>query len=296
MHGSPNIRRHVLLAFALEIVKVGRMSSPCFFVDKVAIVTGGGSGLGLAIATELARRGAKVVISGRRMERLQQAASAIQRATGGHAIAMRCDVTQRSEVDALVAAVRAQYGQIHILVNNAGSGLIAPFEQIHGTDAAQLLQTNFLGAFHCMQAVFSAMKQQGGGVVVNVASVAGLRGIPNSSLYSATKAALLALSDAIRVEWREHKIQITTLCTSRVAGTEFFENAISYSPIQVYETLPPLDPVAVATALLDSIERRRRQLIMPRQSRLFALMAALCPRMVDNYLYKHRPTLAGPPE
>jgi NADP-dependent 3-hydroxy acid dehydrogenase YdfG len=262
------------------------------FNGHVAIVTGASSGLGLAIARVLTRAGAHVVIAGRRLDRLQTAAATFP---NGAVLPVVCNVADRSDVERLVAQTIDRFHRIDLLVNNAGIGMIAPFESIQPNDAAALFDTNFFGAVNCIQAVLPHMRQAGRGHIVNVASVGGLRGIPNISMYSAAKAALIALSDAVRIEMRDAGIGVTVLCTGRISETAFFDRAITYGSIQLYEQLPPLSPDFVASALLDAVARHKRLVIMPAQARLWNFVNKLAPQLVDRYLHKHRPQLTTMP-
>lgn len=261
------------------------------FTDRVAVVTGASSGLGLVITRALTQAGARVVMVGRNLDRLQAAAATLH---GSNVFPVVCDVAERSDVERLVAQTMERFHRLNLLVNNAGVGMIAPFEAVKSADAAALFATNFFGAVNCIQAVLPCMRQSGRGHIVNVASVGGLRGIPNISMYSATKSALIALSDALRIELHGTGIGVTVLCTGRISGTAFFDRAITYGAVELYEQLPPLSPDVVAAALLNAVARRKRMVILPNRARLWNFVNKLAPRVVDYYLHKHRPHLESP--
>lgn len=259
------------------------------FTGQVALVTGASSGLGSAIARAFAAEGARLVLTARNADRLQHTAAELPAAA--QAMPIPCDISQTAAVEGMVSQAIARFGRIDILVNNAGIGMIAPFELTRADDAYRLFATNFFGATHCIRAVLPHMKRQHSGNIVNIASVGGLRGIPNISIYSASKAALIALSDSLRIELRDDGICVTTLCTGRIADTNFFDRAITYGPIQLYEALRPVAPTAVADALLAAILRRKSLVILPLPARLLHLANRLAPRLMDRYLHGHRPNL-----
>jgi uncharacterized protein len=268
--------------------------SPKQFSDRVVMVTGASSGFGLATARAFASRGARLVLTARNPARLQQAVDGLRQQNAPPLIAQTCDVSRRGDVDGLVARALQEFSRIDILVNNAGSGLIAPFEKIQIEDARALFETNFFGAFNCTQAVLPTMIRQRAGHIVNLASVAGLRGIPNSSMYCASKAALIAFSDSLRLEVKRHNIAVTTICPSRTNDTPFVERAKKYSPIELYKVPDTLTTDMVVRALLDAVTKRKRMVILPFHARLMNTANKFAPRLVDNYLYQHMPKPAEP--
>ncbi len=258
------------------------------FADRVVIITGASSGFGLAIARAFAAEGAKAVLAARNTEHLREAAAQIE-AGGGQALAVACDVAKPDQVEALVSKTIAQFKRVDILVNNAGSGLIAPFEQVQLPDAKTLFDVNFFGPFHCVQAVLPHMKRQHTGHIIIMASFAGLRAIPNSSIYSASKAALIALSDALRLEVEKDGIAVTALCPSRASDTSFVRNAKTYGPVRLYDIPQPLDSATVARAALHAVITRKPMVIIPFYARLMHNLNKLAPRLIDRLLQSRMP-------
>ena len=258
------------------------------FRDKIVIVTGASTGIGRALAADFAQAGATVIMIARNQQRVAQAAAEI---TDGHVIPLAGDITDRQQVNRLVEQVVSQCGRIDILVNNAGAGLIAPFELIPVADAQALFATNFFGTLNFIQAVLPVMKRQGQGQIVNMASVAGLRGIPNSSIYSASKAAVIALSEALRIELQPAGIAVTIICPSRVqlADTGFFATAKKYGNVELYKLPSQLTAATVAQVTLEATARRRRLVILPGHARWMHLANKLFPRLVDRILLKNLP-------
>jgi NAD(P)-dependent dehydrogenase (short-subunit alcohol dehydrogenase family) len=154
---------------------------------KVALVTGGGTGIGEATVRLFARKGAAVVVTGRRKELLEQVAGAIQRA-GGRALAVAGDVSDDAHVRSAVAQAVQAFGTLNILVNNAG--IWAFGKLLHEEDDAtwnDLLAVNLTGVFRMTRAAAPELLKAGGGSIVNISSIAGLVGIPLTAAYSATK-------------------------------------------------------------------------------------------------------------
>jgi NAD(P)-dependent dehydrogenase (short-subunit alcohol dehydrogenase family) len=269
-----------------------RVTATTPIADRVIIITGASSGFGLAASQAFAAAGARVVLTARDAARLQQAADNVEKnGREGTTLAVVCDVSRRDQVDQLIAKTVARFGRVDILINNAGSGLIAPIESIRLEDATALFETNFFGALNCTQAVLPIMKRQGTGHIVNMSSVAGLRGLPNSSMYCASKAALIAFSDALRLEVKSDGIFVTTICPSRTNDTPFVAHAKKYGPIELYKVPDTLTTPMVVRALLQAIVRRKRTVIIPFHARLMHTLNKFAPRVVDHLLYKTMPRL-----
>ncbi len=257
------------------------------FANRIAVITGASSGFGLAMTRVFLTEGASVAMIARNPDRLAQAAATL----GERALALPCDVADRTGVDAAVAKIIARFGHVDILINNAGSGLIAPFDRIPIADAVALFQTNFFGAFNFTQAILPHMKQRRTGHIVNISSVAGLRGIPNSSMYCASKAALIAFSDSLRIELRDHDIAVTVICPSRTNDTPFVENARKYGNVELYKVPDGFTTDMVVRATLGAIVRRKRTVIIPFHAKLLHFLNKFTPGIVDAYLHKNMPHL-----
>ena len=262
------------------------------FSNRVVVITGASTGIGLATAQAFAAQGAQVALAARNLPRLQLLATELGTQFPNRILTVSCDVTDRAQVNSLLAQVSHHFGRIDILVNNAGIGLIAPFERVQSADAHALFATNFFGPFHCMQAVLPYFRQQRSGAIVNVASLAGLRGIPNSSVYGATKAALIALSDALRVEWKDYGIHFTVVCPGRVrlSETGFFDAAKKYGATELYHA-PEITTAAVARALLDAVATHKRLVVLPLHSRITHRLHKFAPGLLDRILYRKMPRL-----
>jgi 3-oxoacyl-[acyl-carrier protein] reductase len=176
--------------------------------DKVAIVTGAGSGMGEAIAHTYAREGAKVAV----LDVNEQAANKVAGAIGNAALAVACDVTNKADIARAVEMTEKKFGVTDILVNNAGVAHVnKPLMEIDEREYDRVFDVNVKGLFMFIQAVVPAMRQKGGGVIVNIGSTAGLRPRPGLSAYNATKGAVHNLTKTLAVELAPDKIRVCAI-------------------------------------------------------------------------------------
>ena len=180
------------------------------FEGKVAVVTGGARGIGRALTEAFAREGAKVVISGRDEAALEEARGAVT-ASGAEAIAVRADVSQEADADALCDRALEAFGRADILVNNAGVTRDGLLLRMKDADWEQVLGTNLTGAFHCIRAFAKPMMKQRWGRIVNVSSVVGLTGNAGQANYAASKAGLLGLTKAVAKELASRHITVNAV-------------------------------------------------------------------------------------
>ncbi len=181
------------------------------YENKTAIVTGGGGGIGGATARRLAAEGAHVAVFDMNLAAAEQVAAGI-RAAGGQATAFQCDITDRAQVDAAVAATQAQLGPVAVLVNNAGWDIFKPFVKTVPAEWDKLIAINLTGALHMLHAVLPGMVERGYGRIVNVASDAARGGSSGEAVYSACKGGLVALSKTLAREHARHSITVNVVC------------------------------------------------------------------------------------
>jgi gluconate 5-dehydrogenase len=181
---------------------------------KVAIVTGGGSGIGRQMATALAEAGADVILCARKVERCEEAAAEIEQ-LGVQALALPCDVREPDEVQAVVYQAQAELGRIDILVNNAGTSWGAPAEDHPLEGWQKVIDVNLTGVFLFAQTAGRVMIEQGGGKIVNIASVAAFGGAPpelmNAVAYNASKAGVVGFTRDLATKWAEHGINVNAI-------------------------------------------------------------------------------------
>ena len=177
---------------------------------KVALVTGGSRGIGRGIARGLAREGASVVIAARSAGALEETAAEL-RASGATVLAVPADVTDEAQVERLFAATLERFGRLDILVNNAGAFEGGPIDELSTADWHKVIAVNLTAPFLCTRAAFRIMKRQGGGRIINVASISAQRVRPNSAPYSASKHGVWGLTQVTALEGREHGIAASCL-------------------------------------------------------------------------------------
>ncbi len=244
---------------------------------KVAVVTGASSGIGAAVATALAGEGVRMALLARRKDRLENLFEEIRR-RGGDALACSVDVTDQAAVRAAMESVLGQWGRIDLLINNAGQGLVAPFEKTTAEELRALLEVNLVGVLTVTQAVLPAMLRARSGHIINVGSVAGRRGVPFRSAYSATKFGLVGLTECMRQDLKEDGIHVS-LVYPIYTETEFHDvetkkvAPVRHGPVQSAEH--------VARAILRCARRPRAEVYPYRPARILAILSALAPGFVD---------------
>lgn len=193
--------------------------------DKIALITGGSRGIGKGIARQYAENGAVVVISGRNEEALKAAAAQI-RSEGGCADWITADVTDRGQIEHMVSEVLLRYGRIDILVNNAGISREMPLLEMPVEVFDEIMTANMRSVMLVTKEVLPHMVQQKYGRIVNIGSGAALRGLPGSTAYSASKAAVVAFTQSLGDEIRkiERNIRINAICPGPV-DTEMFQKS-----------------------------------------------------------------------
>jgi 3-oxoacyl-[acyl-carrier protein] reductase len=188
-------------------------------LGKVALVTGGGRGIGRAVALGFADEGARLVVAARTSGQVRQVAEEIRR-RGGEAIAVECDVSQESQVRAMVSRALERFGKIDILVNNAGVGNLRP---VWGTPQAsfeRVLAVNLTGTFLCTKHAWKPMREAGGGAIINVSSLGGLHGYPLLSAYCASKWGQIGFTLACAEEGKADGIRVNAIAPGK-ADTAF---------------------------------------------------------------------------
>ena len=180
---------------------------------KIAVVTGGGSGIGEAIAATFCREGAQVIIAGRNSERLTRSAEK----TGAHP--HPSDVSQERDVKLLFGATEAEFGGLDILVNNAGvTGPVARAEDLDAVEWDEVMAINVRSMMLCIKHAVPRMRRRGGGSIINMSSLMGLRGYPMRSAYTATKFAAIGITEAVAQEVGVDNIRVNALCPGAVNG------------------------------------------------------------------------------
>ena len=226
------------------------------FTGKVAVITGAGRGIGRAIATILAQRGAEVVIADRNLEQAQVTAQELAAASGRRTLALPVDVANPSSAGEMINQALAAFGNIHILVNNAGVTRDMLIMRMEEADWDFVIDVNLKGAFNCSKAVIRSMMKQRYGRIVNISSVSGLAGQAGQTNYSASKAGLVGFTKALAREVASRNITVNAVAPG------FVPTALTVDlPVELKESMIKSTPmgrfgepeeVAAAVAFLAS--------------------------------------------
>lgn len=257
--------------------------------NKVVLITGGSRGLGLVLARALADRGARIAIVARDAVELERAEADLRQG-GAMVFQTVCDVRNQSEVERAVEAVRSHYGQIDVLINNAGVIQVGPLEVQTQADFESAMAVHFWGAFYMMQAVLPEMKRRGAGRVVNISSIGGKIPVPHLAPYCASKFALVGLSGAMRVELAKDNIFVTTVCPglmrtgSHVNAVFKGQNEKEFAWFSIGNALPvsSIGAERAAEQIIEATERGDAELIISTQAKLAAKAHALFPELTAD--------------
>ena len=258
--------------------------------QAVAIVTGGASGIGAALSRALARRGSLVIVSDRQLDGARETSRAIEQ-SGGRAEAVEADVRDAQRIASMIEHVWEQHGRLDYLFNNAGIGVGGEALQCSLDDWRYIVDVNLMGVVHGVQAAYPRMVQQGFGHIVSTASMAAFMPTPFTASYGATKAAVVGLTRALRIEAAPYGVRVSALCpgvirTPILAGGRFGRIKIEM-PIQKqlenWERLRPMDPALFAERVLDQVAANREIIIVPSWWKLIWWMNRLTPQLFSRF-------------
>jgi len=249
------------------------------FRDQVVLVTGASSGIGRETALTFARHGASVALAARRRDALEETAAAIVEA-GGRALVVPTDVTDARETRAAIATVRRKWKRVDILVNSAGILRPAAVAELKAEDLDAMLRVNLFGSLFMMQAVLPAMRKQGTGSIINVASLAGRRGISPLGGYCATKFALVGLTEALRTEPEAKGIHIG-LVLPGVVDTPMAQHFRQDSRMPNWPSSLDMPSEWVVAAILLAVRFGLREISVPPGAATLEIIGELAPAISD---------------
>jgi short-subunit dehydrogenase len=229
---------------------------------KVAVVTGASMGIGEQIAKIFVEHGAKVVLLSRDSSRAEAARHRL-----GHTdrtLALACDVRKHEDIERAVSLTLHHFDRLDIWINNAGHGLLDSLANADMAAIRETFETNLFGAIDAMQVVMQVLKEQGGGTIINISSVAGHIPIPFHAIYSGTKFAMNAIGKGARIELKSAGIHVLTVCPGYVQ-TDFGANAIRGTEQKQVRpaSVRGISPERVARAVLQGYQKQQREVIVP---------------------------------
>jgi short-subunit dehydrogenase len=256
--------------------------------DKIVIITGASSGIGKSLATEFAKRGANLVLAARQFVTLCEIAQGLEKEYGIKAVAVQCDVAIEEDCEHLIKQTLTTFGKIDVLVNNAGISMRALFNDADVKVLKSVMDVNFWGTVYCTKfALPEILKTKGS--IVGVSSIAGYKGLPGRTGYSASKFAMNGFLDALRVENLKTGIHVLTACpgftASNIRNTALDKDGTQQGESTMHED-KMMTADEVATIIVDGVEDRARALIMTGQGKLTVFLGKFLPAFLDKMVYK----------
>lgn len=258
---------------------------------KVVLITGGSRGLGLVLAREFAAQGARVAICARDEDDLRDLRDEFA-ARGDHCFSAQCDVSNPSQVQPLLASVENALGPVDVLVNNAGTILVGPLEHMTIADFEEVMRVNFWGAVHTTLAVLPGMKERHRGRIVNITSIGGKVAFPHLLPYTASKFALVGLSEGLRAELAKDGIWVTTVVpnlmrTGSPRNAEFkgdFKK--EYAWFTISDSLPgaSMNAERAARQIVRACQNGESEVVLGLPAKLAVLANGIAPGLISDLL------------
>ncbi|MFP4096054.1 MAG: SDR family NAD(P)-dependent oxidoreductase [Cyclobacteriaceae bacterium] len=274
--------------------------------NKVALVTGGSRGLGLEIARQLVKEGARVAICARdkqELKRAQQDLNEIAANRGGEGVLpIVCDVTDPEQVRSMLGRIKKRWGAVEVLINNAGIIQVAPAEEMERKEYEEAMNIHFWAPLTLMEEVLPEMRKKQEGRIVNISSLAGKVSVPHMAPYTASKHALVGLSESLHAEMQRYNIYITTVCPGLMRtgsvpqmihkGQHRKEH--DFVSLGAAQSLTSMDAHAAAKSIVSACKHGQTSLIMPLQSHVFAAANGLFPGLLADVMGLVTRFLPGP--
>jgi len=256
--------------------------------DKVVIITGGTSGIGKALADVFGKAGARIVITGRRIEALEKAQAELQ-AQNIKVLTIQADVSLWEDNQRMAQTTLDHFGQIDILINNAGISMRALFESVDLEVVKQVMDINFYGALYATKACLPAIKEAKGSVV-GISSIAGFRGLPARVGYSASKFALQGFLEVLRTEMLHEGVHVLTACpgftTSNIRNTALAADG-SMQGESPRDEQKMMSAETCAEHIFRAVKKRKKILILTQQGKLTVFLNKWFPSFMDKMVYNH---------
>ena len=264
--------------------------------NNVVVVTGASSGIGEACAKVFASHGARVVLAGRNEEKLMMVKASLEK-SGFTALAVNCDVSKEEDCKRLMESALTSFGRIDILINNAGLSMRALFEEVDLLVIRQLMDTNFWGTVYCTKyALPSILKNKGS--IVGISSIAGKKGLPGRTGYSASKFAMEGFLETLRIENLKKGLHVLVACPGFTA-TGIRSTALSATGDVQGESprdeTKMMQPNEVGEAIFNAVRKRKRDLILTTNGNLTLWLDKFFPGFMDRLVYQHMSKEPGSP-
>ncbi|AFD06354.1 SDR family oxidoreductase [Solitalea canadensis] len=256
---------------------------------KVVIITGASSGIGKACAEEFAKQGANLVLGARQYVALCEIGQQLETQYGVRVVAVACDVTQEDHCRTLIGQAKLTFGKIDVLVNNAGISMRALFKDLDLNVLRQVMDINFWGTVYCTKyALPDIITSQGS--IVGVSSIAGYKGLPGRTGYSASKFAMQGFMESLRVENLKNNVHVMVACPGFTASN-IRNVALNKNNEQQGETSMDegkmMSADEVAKIIVKGVEKRKRDLIITGQGKLTVWLSRWFPALTDKLVYNH---------
>jgi NAD(P)-dependent dehydrogenase (short-subunit alcohol dehydrogenase family) len=283
------------LVAGIGIAAVGRSAfrrmTSYDLTGKVVLITGASRGLGFVLAQEFAKEGARVVICARDIDELRRAKQELE-SQGAEVLALRCDVGNKDEVEAMIAEVQHRFGRIDVLVNNAGVIQVGPLEEQRTEDFAEAMDVMYWGAVHPTLAVLPDMRRRRSGRIVNITSIGGRMSVPHLLPYSGAKFAVVGFSEGLRAEVAKDGIKVTTIVPGLMRTGSYLnayfkgQNKKEFSWFAMGSALPLISIEArrAARKIVDAVKHGETDLVLTPQAKLAALIHGIAPGITADVL------------
>ncbi len=254
------------------------------FNNKIIVITGASSGIGRALAEDALKRGAKVAVCARNMEKLREIF-----VSGDQILTFQADVSRENDCKAFIDAVIGKWGGVDILINNAGISMRALFEDADLCVIRELMDINFWGTVYCTKYALPSIRERKG-AVIGVSSIAGYRGLPGRTGYSSSKFAMQGFMEALRTELLNTGAHVMWVCPGftssniRNVARGADGNSQKETPLNESQLMSAEECAAI---ILNAVAKRKRTVVMTSQGKLTVLINKLFPALADKLVYKH---------
>jgi short-subunit dehydrogenase len=259
------------------------------FKNKVVIITGASSGIGNACAEEIAKRGANLVLAARQYVTLCEITAQLERQYGIRAVAVQADVSKEEDCQHIIKQAVVTFGRIDVLINNAGLSMRALFQDVDLSVLKNLMDVNFWGTVYCSKYALSEILKTKGSII-GVSSIAGYRGLPGRTGYSASKFAMNGFMESLRTELLKTGVHVMVACpgftTSNIRVAALSEDGKSHGETSMDEG-KMMTAEEVAVIMADGIANRKRTLVISGQGKLTVWLNKLLPALADKLVFNH---------